>query len=319
MDKIDFENRVVAITGAGGGLGRSYALELASRGASVVVNDLGGSSSGDGSSSRAADAVVEEIRAAGGSAVANYDSVSTRTGGNAIIESALDNFGRIDGLINNAGFLRNCRFEDMGDAELDAIIDVHLKAAFYVSQPAYRHMKQQGYGRILFTSSASGAFGSPEQTNYGAAKAGLLGLMNCLAWEGKQHGVLANALLPTAGTRLMQEMSQEWYAQMMPQNVRFDVIAPTGDPSYVTPLAVYLVSQHCQATRGIYSATGGRFARSAIGVSHGWLGPVDKPASVEDIAAHLAEIDDLSHIDYPASVTDEGIPIIERRLKLLAD
>lgn len=319
MSKIDFENRVVVVTGAGGGLGRSYALELARRGAAVVVNDLGGSGAGAGSSSRAADAVVDEIRATGGKAVANYDSVSTRAGGNAIIETALDSFGRIDALINNAGFLRNRKFEDMGDAELDAIIDVHLKAAFYVSQPAYRYMKQQGYGRILFTSSASGAFGSPEQTNYGAAKAGLLGLMNCLAWEGKQHGVLANALLPTAGTRLMQEMSPEWYAQMMPQNVRFDVIAPTGDPSYVTPLAVYLVSEKCQATRAIYSATGGRFARAFIGVSQGWLGPVEQPASVEDIDANLAKIDDLSAVDYPQSVTDEGLPIIERRLKLLGE
>lgn len=319
MNSINFDGRVAVVTGAGGGLGRSYALELARRGAAVVVNDLGGSGSGTGSSSRAADSVVEEILAAGGRAVANYDSVSTRTGGTAIIESALDNFGRVDALINNAGFLRNRKFEDMSDTELDAVIDVHLKAAFYVSQPAYRYMKQQGYGRILFTSSASGAFGSPEQTNYGAAKAGLLGLMNCLAWEGKQHGVLANALLPTAGTRLMQEMSAEWYAQMMPQDVRFDVIAPTGDPSYVTPLAVYLVSERCQATRAIYSATGGRFARAFIGVSEGWLGPVEHPASVEDIDANLAQIDDLSAVDYPESVTAEGLPIIQRRLKLLGE
>jgi NAD(P)-dependent dehydrogenase (short-subunit alcohol dehydrogenase family) len=317
MSLIDFNNRVAVITGAGGGLGRSYALELARRGAAVVVNDLGGTGTGTGSSHRAADSVVAEISEAGGRAIANYDSVSTRSGGEAIIESALDHFGRIDSLINNAGFLRNKSFEDLGDEELDAIIDVHLKAAFYVSQPAYRWMKPNSYGRILFTSSASGAFGSPQQTNYGAAKAGLLGLMQCLAWEGKKHGVLVNAMLPTAGTRLMQEMSAEWYAQMMPQDVRFDLIAPTGNPDYVTPLAVYLVSERCQATQAIYSATGGRFARAFVGVGEGWLGPAEHPATVEDIEANLAKIDDVSTYYRPESVTAEGLPVIEQRLKLI--
>jgi NAD(P)-dependent dehydrogenase (short-subunit alcohol dehydrogenase family) len=316
MHNIDFSGRVAVVTGAGGGLGRSHALELARRGASVIVNDLGGSGSGQGASQRAAAAVVEEIRKAGGTAVANYDSVSTRAGGAAIIEAALDSYGRIDIVINNAGFLRNKKFEDLGDGELDAIIDVHLKAAFYVTQPAYRRMKAQKYGRVVLTSSASGAFGSPEQSNYGAAKAGLLGLMNCLAWEGKSHGVLVNSILPTAHTRLAQEMSAEWYSQMMPQNVRFDVIAPTGDPGYVTPLVVYLSSERCNVSGAIYSATGGRFARAFIGVTEGWFGPLERPATAEEIAEHLVEIENRSTYYLPESVTAEGLPIIEKRLKM---
>jgi NAD(P)-dependent dehydrogenase (short-subunit alcohol dehydrogenase family) len=318
MTSIRFNDRVVVVTGAGGGLGRAYALEFARRGAAVVVNDLGGSGAGLGASQRAADQVVEEIRAAGGKAVANYDSVSTRAGGQAIIDSAMDAYGRVDAVVNNAGFLRNKKFEDLGDAELDAIIDVHLKAAFYVTQPAYRIMQKQKYGRVVFTASASGAFGSPEQTNYGAAKAGLLGLMHCLALEGRKHGVLANALLPTAGTRLMQEMSPEWYAEMLPQQAGMEILAPTYDPAYVMPMVVYLASEQCSTTRQIYSATGGRFARAFVAVTEGWYGPLEKPATVEDIAAQIATIEDTRRFDIPESVTDEGRPVLARRLQMAA-
>lgn len=317
MSQITFTDRVVAITGAGRGLGREHALDFARRGAAVVVNDLGGTGFGAGASNSAADEVVAEIRAAGGRAVANYDSVGTRSGGQAIIECAMDNFGRIDAVVNNAGFLRNKVFEGLGDAELDDIIDVHLKAAFYVTQPAYRVMQRQGYGRIVFTSSASGAFGSPEQTNYGAAKAGLLGLTNCLAWEGRKHGILVNAVLPTAGTRLAQEMSQQWYDEMVGE-VHPDaaVLAPTHDPSYVTPVVVYLASEQNTATRGFYSATGGRFAKVVPAVTHGWFGPLERPATAEEIAEHFADIESDEHgYDLPESVIDEGRPVLARRLQ----
>ncbi|MFJ9565276.1 SDR family NAD(P)-dependent oxidoreductase [Streptomyces fuscichromogenes] len=318
MSQITFTDRVVAITGAGRGLGREHALDLARRGAAVVVNDLGGTGAGSGSSTSAADEVVAEIRAAGGRAVANYDSVSTRAGGRAVTECAMDSFGRLDAVVNNAGFLRNKVFEDLEDAELDDIVDVHLKAAFYVTQPAYRVMQSQGYGRIVFTSSASGAFGSPEQTNYGAAKAGLLGLTNCLAWEGHRHGVLVNAVLPTAaGTRLTKEMSQEWFDEMVgPLPLDTGILAPAQDPSYVTPLVVYLASEQNTATRGFYSATGGRFAKVVTAVTHGWFGPLERPATAEEIAGHFTEIESDEQGYYlPQSVIDESRPVLAHRLQ----
>ena len=314
MSQIEFNGRVVIVTGSGAGLGRAHALEFARRGAAVVINDLGGTGAGQGASHRAADVVVDEIRAAGGKAAANYDSVSTRAGGKAIIDCAMDNFGRIDAVVNNAGFLRNKKFEDLGDTELDSIIDVHLKAAFYVTQPAYRIMQQQKYGRIVFTASASGAFGSPEQTNYGAAKAGLLGLMQCLAWEGRKHGILANAILPTAGTRLMQEMSPEWYAEMLPMNPDMAILAPTAEPSYVTPIVVYLSSEKNTATRRIYSSTGGRFARAFVAVTDGWYGPLDRPATVEEVSEHFGDIEAEGSYHIPESVTDEGRPVLAKRV-----
>lgn len=206
MQKVSFAGRVAIVTGAGGGLGREYAHELARRGARVVVNDLGTTADGSGSPSRMADDVVAEIRAAGGTAQANYDSVATPGGGKAIVAAALDAFGRVDVLINNAGILRNAALEQLSDSTLDAMLEVHLKGAFYVTRPAFSLMKTQGYGRILFASSAAGVFGNAEQGAYGAAKAGLIGLMNVLSHEGRPHGVLCNALLPTAESRMSEHM-----------------------------------------------------------------------------------------------------------------
>lgn len=319
MSDITFTDRVVAVTGAGRGLGREYALEFARRGAAVVVNDLGGSGAGTGASASAADEVVAEITAAGGRAVACYDSVSTRSGGRAVTECALDSFGRVDAVVNNAGFLRNKPFDELGDAELDDILDVHLKAAFYVTQPAYRHMCEQGYGRVVFTSSASGAFGSPEQTNYAAAKAGLLGLTSSLAWEGQEHGVLVNAVLPVAGTRLVAEMSARWHERM---GVRADPDAqaqapalPDG-PAYVTPLTVYLASERNTTTRGFYSAVGGRFAKVRVGVTEGWSAAEDRPATVEEVAGHLADIEsDETGYDFPVNVLDEARAVLARKAR----
>ena len=195
MPDLRFDGRVAIITGAGGGLGCSHALELARRGAQILVNDLGGALDGSGSSMSAADRVVDEIAAFGGTAAPNHDSVATPEGGQAIVQAALDAFGRVDIVINNAGILRDKAFHKMDNTMIDAVIDVHLKGAFYVSQPAFRLMREQGYGRIVNTTSASGLFGNFGQANYGAAKAGLAGLTRVLALEGAGRGINVNASL----------------------------------------------------------------------------------------------------------------------------
>lgn len=310
-NEIRFDGRVVVVTGAGNGLGREYALQFGSRGAQVVVNDLGGSGSGVGSSHSAADAVVAEIKATGGQAVANHDSVATRAGGKAIIETAMDTWGRVDAVVNNAGFLRNVAFEDMTDEQLDPIIDCHLKGAFYVSQPAFRIMKQQRYGRLLFTSSASGMFGSPLQSNYGAAKAGLIGLMHCVALEGEEHGILANALLPMSHSRLALEMSEEW-ARMAKLSPDIALVGNRGTPPYVAPLVLYLVSEQCRVTRHVYSALSGRYARAFVGVADGWMTMADSPPSVEEIQRHFAAIGAMNKHYVPQSVTDEFTPVLNK-------
>lgn len=312
MTNVRFDGRVAIVTGAGGGLGRTYALDLARRGASVVVNDLGSTFDGKGSSTSMADSVVDEIRTAGGKAVASYDSVATPAGGAAIVQKAVDAFGRLDVLINNAGTLRNAPLDELPDGTIDAMIEVHLKGAFYVTRPAFRQMKARKYGRILFASSAAGMFGNDEQSAYGAAKAGTVGLMNVLSQEGKAHGVFCNALLPTAASRMGEAMSAELMQASM------EVFADAGPdaagavtPPFVTPLVTYLVSEACQSTHGIYSATMGRYARVFIGACDGWLGPRDTPASAEDIAAHFDEICSTKSYSIPASLLDEFREIIK--------
>lgn len=308
MNAVTFKDRVAIVTGAGGGLGRTYALELAARGAAVVVNDLGGSFNGIGNSPGMADQVVEEIRSAGGQAVANYDSVASRAGGEHILQCALDNFGKVDILINNAGHLRNAPFEDVDNELLDSIIDVHLKGAIYVTQPAYKVMKQQGYGRIVFASSAAGAFGNPQQAAYAAAKAGLLGVMNVLSLEGKEHGVLCNALLPVASSRMQAAMDPAQLQAFAAQYASFgDELGTSYLPEFVTPLVVYLASETCTSTHSIYSAALGRYARVFIGLADGWLGPRDAPATAEEVARHFLQIEDVEHFSIPESLADEFI------------
>ena len=198
MSDITFDNRVAIVTGAGGGLGKTYALELARRGARVVVNDLGGGVDGTGGASAAADETVAEIIEAGGEAVANYDSVATPAGGGGIVQSAVEAFGTVDVVINNAGILRDSSFAKITPEHVDPVIDVHLKGAFYVKQPAFLIMKEKGYGRIVFTSSPSGIFGNFGQTNYGAAKGGLVGLSNVVAIEGAKYNIKSNVIAPVA-------------------------------------------------------------------------------------------------------------------------
>ncbi|XP_053263872.1 peroxisomal multifunctional enzyme type 2 [Podarcis raffonei] len=239
-----FDGRVVLVTGAGGGLGRAYALAFAERGASVVVNDLGGDFKGHGKSSSAADNVVEEIRAKGGKAVANYDSVEA---GEKLVKTALDAFGRIDILINNAGILRDRSFARISDEDWDIIHKVHLRGSFLVTRAAWNHMKNQNFGRIIMTSSAAGIYGNFGQANYSAAKLGLLGLANTLAVEGRKYNIHCNTIAPTAGSRLTQTV--------MPQDM-----LDAFKPEYVAPLVLWLCHESCQENSGLFE------------VGAGWIG-----------------------------------------------
>ncbi|MGF6545161.1 SDR family NAD(P)-dependent oxidoreductase [Paraburkholderia youngii] len=311
---IRFDGRVAIVTGAGSGLGRDYAKALAGRGAAVVVNDLGtdprGNVLSDIGARSGALGVVEEIETAGGKAIACHESCATRAGGTAIVDAALDAFGRVDVLIHNAGFLCNAPFEELTDEQIRSIMDVHLMAAFYVGQPAWRAMQAAKYGRIVLTSSASAMFGSVWQANYGAAKAGLVGLMNSIGVEGEKYGIRVNALLPCGASRLGQG-SDEWPADFhdgMPED--FALVAPGIRNEFVVPMAIWLASERCKANRALYTATGGRFARVFVGEADGWLSQHGRPPTPEDIERHLAEIDDTTHFDQPQSVWGEFESII---------
>jgi NAD(P)-dependent dehydrogenase (short-subunit alcohol dehydrogenase family) len=314
MSRIDFTDRVAVVTGAGNGLGKDYAIALAARGAKVVVNDLGGSTEGTGGSRNCADEVVEKIIRAGGTAVASYDSVGTRTGGEGIIDTAMNAFGKVDIVINNAGNQRNNKFEDMTEEEFDAVINVHLKGAFFVSQPAYKVMLSQQYGRFVFTSSASGMFGNYIRTNYASAKAGLVGMMHSIALEGQRHGILANAILPCAASRLGQapagSMYPEWEAGDPRHKPGIHLIGAKVIPEYVTPLTLYLASEQCKSSHAMWSALGGRYARVFVGATKGWFGPDDRPATPEEIADHLTDIEDPLDFCEPLTVSDEFDDVI---------
>jgi NAD(P)-dependent dehydrogenase (short-subunit alcohol dehydrogenase family) len=294
VSDISFDGRVAIVTGAGGGLGRTYALDLAARGAAVVVNDLGGSVDGRGGDDTAAQKVVDEIKAKGGDAVPNYDSVATPEGGEGIVKTAVDAFGKVDIVINNAGILRDKSFLKLEWSDLDAVLDVHLKGAFYVSQPAFRVMKENGYGRFVFTAS-NATFGNFGQSNYAAAKMALVGLSNTLAVEGARAGILSNVIMPVAKTRMTEELLGEFA----------DYLAP----EFVTPMVVYLCSEACTTTHGAYSAAGGRYAAVNWTLGEGWYAGQDAQPTAEDIAAHLDEINNPEGFIVPASTTDEIVAL----------
>jgi NAD(P)-dependent dehydrogenase (short-subunit alcohol dehydrogenase family) len=288
MVDLGFDGKVAVITGAGGGLGRSHALELARRGALVVINDLGGSIDGTGSGTTAAQAVVDEIKEAGGEAVANYDSVATPEGGQNIVKTAVDTFGRIDIVINNAGILRDTSFKNMTAEQLEPVLDVHLKGAFYVTQPAWAHMRDQGYGRVVNTASGAGIFGNFGQTNYGAAKMGLVGLTRVLAIEGAKYNIKANAIAPVAKTRMTDSL-----------------LGPLADklqPEYVTPVVAFLAHEDCPVTGEVYSVGGGRVARIFVGVTPGI---VDADLTAESVRDHFDEIRQEEGYAVPASLNEE--------------
>ena len=251
-EQIRFDDRVAIVTGAGAGLGRVYALELAKRGARVVVNDLGGARDGSGKGSKKpADLVVEEIKALGGEAVANYDSVASAAGGESIVRTALDAFGSVDILINNAGILRDKTFLKMEPENWQAVVDVHLNGAYYVSRPAFGAMRAKGYGRILMTTSAAGLYGNFGQTNYSAAKMGLLGLMNTLKLEGEKYNIKVNTIAPVAASRLTADILPPDFIDKL-------------EPELVAPMALYLVSEQCPVSGHIYNVGMGFFNRAAI-------------------------------------------------------
>lgn len=290
-ETITFDGRVAIVTGAGGGLGRTYALELARRGARVVVNDLGGAVDGTGASSSAADQVVAEITEAGGEAVANYDSVSTEEGGSAVVETAVEAFGTVDIVVNNAGILRDKSFAKMTSAEAEAVLGVHLMGSFYVSSPAFKIMKEKGYGRFVFASSGSGLFGNFGQANYAAAKAGMVGLMNVLAIEGAKYDIKANAIAPVARTRMTE-----------------DLLGPLAEmvaPEQVTPMVVYLCSEANEHTHEIFTVGGGRYGRVFIGTNQGWFAGAGAVPSVEDVVDHLDEIRDITEPLVPGNSNEE--------------
>ena len=291
---ITFDGQVVIVTGAGQGLGREYALELARRGAMVVVNDIAGS---------AAEAVVREIAAAGGKAVASQDTVATPEGGKAIVGRALERFGSIDAVIHNAGVWRHKFYEEMTPDQLDPVLDVHLRGAFFVTQPAWSIMRAKGYGRIVLTSSSTGAFGRVAGTNYAAAKAAMLGLGRALSLEGAQHGIKTNCILPVAPfhKRLAPTVPTALTEQLNSMGISPD----DAGPELVAPMVAYLASAACTVSGEAFSAGGGRFGRVFIGVADGWLGPSDSCATAEDIEAHLPEIEDLSSYEMPPTSLDE--------------
>jgi NAD(P)-dependent dehydrogenase (short-subunit alcohol dehydrogenase family) len=288
MSDLGFDGKVAIITGAGGGLGKQHALLLASRGARVVVNDLGGSVRGDGSDLGPAERVAQEIRNSGGEAVADGHNVATPEGGEAIVQAAIDAFERVDIVINNAGILRDKTFQNMTPDLLEPVLDVHLKGAFYVTRPAWVRFREQGYGRVVSTSSNSGILGNFGQTNYGAAKFGLVGFTRVLAAEGAKYNIKANAIAPLARTRMTEDLMGESVAQL--------------DPELVSPVVAYLAHEDVPVTGEIYSVGGGRVARFFIGMTEGYYNP---KLSLEDVRDHFDQIRDETGYTVPAGPGDE--------------
>jgi NAD(P)-dependent dehydrogenase (short-subunit alcohol dehydrogenase family) len=278
-----FDERVAVITGGGRGLGREYALLLAARGAKVVVNDVGGSLTGEGGDDGPAHQVAAEILAAGGEAVASTDSVATAAGGESIIATALDHYGRIDVLIHNAGNVRRSPLKEMSYEDFNAVLDVHLRGAFHVVRPAFPLMCTAGYGRIVLTSSIGGLYGNHGVANYAAAKAGVLGLTNVVALEGVAEGVTCNAIIPGAVTRMAEGLDTSAY--------------PPMDPGLVAPTVGWLAHEDCTVTGEYFVAIAGRVARAFVAETPG----VYRPSwSVENVGENIDAIrDDTSPLVFP--------------------
>lgn len=281
------QDRVIVVTGAGGGLGREYALTLAGEGASVVVNDLGGARDGSGAGSAMADGVVDEIKAASGRAVANYDSVATEEGAANIVKTALDEFGAIHGVVSNAGILRDGTFHKMTYDNWHAVQQVHLYGGYNITRAAWPHFREQGYGRIVVATSTSGLFGNFGQANYGAAKLGLVGLINTLALEGAKYNIHSNAIAPIAATRMTADIASEAVLEQLP-------------PAFVSPVVGYLCTEESTDNGSVFVVGGGKVQRVALFENAG--ATFASPPTVDEVAARWGEIEDL------ATVTKAGPP-----------
>src|SRR5580693_7997197 len=294
MSDLRFDNRVVIVTGAGNGLGRSHALLFASRGARVVVNDLGGGHTGGGKSSSAADRVVEEIKDAGGQAVANYDSVED---GAKIVQCALDTFQRVDIVVNNAGILRDTSFPKMSDQDWDLIYRVHVLGSFRVTQAAWNHMRDAGYGRVIMTASAAGIYGNFGQANYSMAKLGLHGFAQTLAIEGKKRGVQVNTIAPIAGSRMTETI--------LPP----DVVAALK-PEFVSPLVAWLCHESCEENGGLFEVGGGYIGKLRWERTQGALFRLSRTLTPENVKAKWGVISDFSKSTHPTNLTESIQPIM---------
>jgi NAD(P)-dependent dehydrogenase (short-subunit alcohol dehydrogenase family) len=295
MADLGYDGKVAIITGAGGGLGREHALLLASRGARVVINDLGGSVSGEGGDEGPAEKTAKEIRDLGGEAVPDTNSVATPEGGEAIVQTAVDAYGTVDIVINNAGILRDKSFHNMTPDLLNPVLDVHLKGAFYVTIPAWKIMREKGYGRVVNTASNAGVLGNFGQSNYGAAKMGLVGMTHVLALEGKKANINVNAICPVAKTRMTEE-----------------ILGPLGDAldaSFVSPVVAWLVHEDCPTTGEIYSVAGGLVSRMFIGLTPGFDNP--NLSAPEEVRDHWDEIRDETGYIVPAGLNDELKKLLE--------
>lgn len=293
MADLGYDGKVAIITGAGGGLGRSHALELARRGARIVVNDLGGSVSGEGGDKGPAERVVEEIQALGGEAVADGNSVATPEGGKALVQTAVDAFGRVDIVINNAGILRDKTFHNMTPDLLEPVISVHLLGAFYVTQPAWILMREQGYGRVVNTSSNSGILGNFGQSNYGAAKMGLVGFTRVLANEGRKYNIKVNAIAPVAKTRMTEELLGGFGDKLAAEEV--------------TPTVCWLAHEDCPVTGEVFSVAGGTVSRFFIGLTPGWY---KNGHTVEDVRDNWDQIRDQDGYIVPEGPQDELMKLL---------
>ncbi|SMD07061.1 NAD(P)-dependent dehydrogenase, short-chain alcohol dehydrogenase family [Desulfocicer vacuolatum DSM 3385] len=283
MERVNFNDRVAVVTGAGQGIGRMYALALARRGARVVVNDLGVTRDGSGADTSAADKVVEEIISAGGKAVANYDSVATMSGGENIVKTAMDSYGKLDILINNAGILRDKSFLKMTEEEWDLVMNVHLKGAFCVTQPAVKIMKANNYGRVVFTASISGLYGNFGQTNYGAAKLGLVGIMNSLKLEVAKYDIKVNTVAPNAWSRMTADVFPPEFEEKM-------------NPQFNEPMVLYLCSEENKVSGNIFATGAGWYGRTAIVSGDGvCLGDAKRSISVEEIRDNFHGISNMDN------------------------
>ena len=299
---IGFDGQVAIVTGGGRGLGRGYCLEIARRGGSVVVNDVVAES---------ADAVVAEIEAAGGRAVASHDSIATREGGAALVRTAVDAFGGLHALINNAGILRNNYFADMTFEQIDEVLDVNLRGVFFVTHPAWKLMSAAGYGRIVLTSSAAGMFSRAGSVNYSASKAAMYGMARALSFEGAGHGIMINMLLPRADSAITSGDPVPGMSAYYPPALK-QALSTRRAPEATAALACYLASRACSVSGEAYSSAFGNYSRVFVGRTRGWLAPDANTIAPEDVVEHLDEIRDVDGYGIPLSNFAEVEAVAER-------